>query len=124
MLQLVGKGDSAWSLDRAGAGNGLQFTTWAPGFDELAGQTNVADGLWHHVAIVHDGARKTLYVDGQVDAQKSYSARLSTNDVGVRLGYNAEFPGGEYGGLLDDVRIFKRALTQAEIQQVGAEAAP
>jgi hypothetical protein len=121
---LVGKGDSAWSLERAGNGNTLQFTTWAPGFDELVGQTNVVDNQWHHVAIVYDGARKVLYVDGQIDAQKSYTAQLNTNNVRVHFGYNAEFPSGEYSGLLDDVRIFKRALTQAEIQQIGAEASP
>jgi hypothetical protein len=122
--QLVGKGDSAWSLDRAGNGNALQFTTWAAGFDELVGQTNVADNQWHHVAIVHNGTQKILYVDGQVDAQKSYSAQLNTNNVRVHLGYNAEFPSGEYAGRLDDVRIFKRALTQSEIQEIGAEATP
>ena len=123
--QFVGKGDSAWSLDRSGNGNSLQFTTWAPGgFDELIGVTNVADGQWHHVAIVYNGAQKILYVDGQIDAQKSYSATINTNDVRVHLGYNAEYPSGEYSGRLDDVRIFKRALSQTEIQQIASEATP
>lgn len=122
--QLVGKGDSAWSLDRAGASNALQFTTWAPGFDELVGQRIVNDGQWHHVAIVYDGTQKILYVDGLVDAQKSYSAPIRTNDIRVQLGRNAEYPAGEYNGQLDDVRIFKRALNQSEIQQIAAEATP
>jgi len=122
--QLVGKGDSSWSLDRAGNGDSLQFTTWAPDFDALIGQTNVADGQWHHVAIVYDGSQKTLYVDGQIDAQKSYNAQITTNDVRVHLGYNAEYPSGQYSGLLDDVRIFKRGLSQAEIQRIVGEATP
>jgi len=122
--QLVGKGDSAWSLDRAGTSNSLQFTTWAPGFHELVGQTNVADGQWHHVAIVYNGAQKVLYVDGQIDAQSSYSAQLNTNNIRVHFGYNAEYPSGEYSGRLDDVRIFKRALSQAEVSQILNESAP
>jgi len=122
--QLVGKGDSAWSLDRAGTSNSLQFTTWAPGFHELVGQTNVADGQWHHVAIVYNGAQKVLYVDGQIDAQSSYSAQLNTNNIRVHFGYNAEYPSGEYSGRLDDVRIFKRALSQTEVSQILNESAP
>jgi hypothetical protein len=122
--QLIGKGDSSWSLDRAGSTNQLQFTTWASGPDELIGQTNVADGQWHHVAIVHDGSQKMLYVDGQVDAQRSYSRLLSTNNVAVRMGFNTEFPSGQYSGLLDDIRVFKRALSQGEIQQIINEAIP
>jgi hypothetical protein len=122
--QLVGKGDSAWSLDRAGTTNGLQFTTWASGFHELVGYTNVSDGQWHHVAIVYNGAQKTLYVDGNIDAQSAYSAQLRTNNVSVHLGYNAEYTAGQYDGRLDDVRIFKRALSQSEIRQIRDEALP
>jgi hypothetical protein len=112
------------SVDRVLSSGRLQFTTWAPGFDELIGQTPVDDGQWHHVAVVHDGSSKIMYVDGQLDASKAYSAALQTNNVNVHFGWNAEYPAGEYGGMLDDVRIYKRALTQTEIQQVGAEAAP
>ena len=63
-------------------------------------------------------------MDGQVDAQKAYSAQVTTNNVRVQLGRNAEYPAGEYNGSLDDVRIFSRALTQAEIQTIISEAAP
>lgn len=122
--QLVGKGDSAWSVDRAGNSNTLQFTTWSPGFDELIGQTNVADNSWHHVAVVYDGSSKVLYVDGSVDAQASFSESINNNNVSVRLGFNTEYPSGEYGGMLDDVRIYSRALTIAEIQQILNEASP
>ncbi|MDH3728302.1 MAG: hypothetical protein OER77_12295, partial [Myxococcales bacterium] len=115
--QLIGKGDSAWSLDRMASTNQLSFTTW-PGPQGLVGSTDVEDGQWHHVAIVYDGSQKILYVDGQIDAQVSYSAPVSTNDVKVSLGYNAEYPSGEYGGLLDEVRIYSRALSQADIQDV------
>jgi hypothetical protein len=122
--QLVGKGDSAWSLNGRWDTGVLQFSTWDPKLDYVVGVTDVADGQWHHVAIVYDGAQKLLYVDGQVDGQHAYSGQLSNNDYRVFLGYNAEFTTGEYSGLLDDVRIYKRALTQIDIQQISAEAVP
>ena len=108
--QLVGKGDSAWGIERQQTTNTLSFTTFAPSPDNMPGSTNVFDGQWHHIAAVYDGSQKTLYVDGQVDAQKSYSQSVSTNDVNVRLGFNTEYPVGQYDGLLDDLRIFGRPL--------------
>jgi len=122
--QLVGKGDSAWGIERQQTTNTLSFTTFAPSPDNMPGSTNVFDGQWHHIAAVYDGSQKTLYVDGQVDAQKSYSQSVSTNNVNVRLGFNTEYPVGQYDGLLDDLRIFGRPLSQAEIQQIVAGATP
>jgi len=115
--QLIGKGDSAWALERNNNQNRLAFTTFsASGSDSLVGTTNIANNAWHHVAIVYDGAFKTLYVDGQQNARKAYTATMLTNNLKVRLGFNEEFTTGQYGGFLDDVRIYNRALTLAEVQ--------
>ena len=122
--QLIGKGDSAWGIERQRSSNQVSFTTFAPSPDNMVGSTNVFDGQWHHIAAVYDGTQKILYVDGQVDAQESYTATVSTNNLNVRLGYNSEYTSGQYDGLLDDVRIFSRPLSQAEVQQIGAEATP
>ncbi len=69
--QLIGKGDSAWSIERQAGGNHVSFTTFAPSADNMEGTTNVFDGQWHHIAAVYDGTQKILYVDGQVDAQEA-----------------------------------------------------
>jgi hypothetical protein len=110
------------SAPRQRSTNRLSFTTFAPSANNLVGSTNVFDGQWHHIAAVYDGAKKTLYVDGQVDAQAGYSAAVSKNNVNVRLGFNSEYVTGQYDGLLDDVRVYGRALSQGEVQQVRAEA--
>ena len=61
-------------------------------------------------------ASKKLYVDGQLNAQAAYTATVRTNNFNVRMGYNQKYPTGQYSGFLDDVRIYNRALTLAEIQ--------
>lgn len=122
--QLVGKGDSAWAIERQGSTNNLSFTTFAPFPDNLPGTTNVADGQWHHVAAVYDGQTKRLYIDGQLDAQRTYSQSVSTNNIPVRLGFNTEYPTGEYNGLLDDVRMYNRALSQAEVANLMTPGEP
>jgi hypothetical protein len=117
--QLVGKGNSAWGIERYSSTNTLSFSTRAPSSDHhLVGSTNVFDGQWHHIVAVYDGSQKTLYVDGVVDAQAPSSETISTNDRDVRLGYNSEYTSGQYDGLLDDVRIFSQPLSPTQVTQI------
>ena len=53
--QLVGKGDSAWAIERQDTQNTLSFTTFsaAGASDNLVGTVNVANNAWHHVAVVY-----------------------------------------------------------------------
>ena len=122
--QLIGKGDSAWGIERQMSSNKLSFTTFAPFPDNMVGSTNVFDGQWHHIVAVYDGSQKQLYVDGAVDAQEPYSSTVSTNNLKVRLGFNSEYTVGQYDGLLDDIRVFNRGLSQAEVTQILNEFIP
>ena len=90
----------------------------------MVGSTNVFDGQWHHIVAVYDGSQKQLYVDGAVDAQEPYSSTVSTNNLKVRLGFNSEYTVGQYDGLLDDIRVFNRGLSQAEVTQILNEFIP
>ncbi|QQR77584.1 MAG: fibronectin type III domain-containing protein [Candidatus Moraniibacteriota bacterium] len=113
---LVSKGDSSWSLTRYASTNTLDFNSFSPSANDLQGTANVANDAWHHVAIVYDGTTKKLYVDGNIDAQASFTQTLSTNNFPVRIGGNAEYTSGAFNGSVDDVRIYNKALTQTEIQ--------
>jgi hypothetical protein len=128
---LVTKGDSSWRLYREGDSNNLGFhcdgvrsaqEPWAT----VQGRTVVNDGKWHHVAGVYDGLRMALYVDGQLDASCEASGRIQTNNYPVVIGDNAQTPGRQWSGLIDDVRIYSYALSKAEIKAlyVGEEPSP
>jgi uncharacterized repeat protein (TIGR01451 family) len=85
---------------------------------------NVADGQWHHVAAVVDRADATsgvrLYVDGvQVFAGSPLTGNLD-NLSDLYLGVRTPDMGGTgfFPGDLDEVELFKRALTQQEIQAI------
>ena len=77
--------------------------------ESLAGIKLVADGQWHHVAWALDGANGKLYVDGQFDFQGVVTRGASAN-LAIAWG-NGEF----FNGTLQDVAIYPRALTPAEV---------
>ncbi len=89
--------------------------------DYLTGTSVVADGQWHHIAVVRDGAtgQNRLYVDGELQAAKSvtYTAGFDSPTAAVNIGWLSLGSGYRFGGLLDDVAIYGRALGTAEVQE-------
>jgi len=92
---IVTKGDTAWRLQRDNTTNHLDFaTTSGTTNDNENGSTSVDNNQWHHAAIVYDGARKVLYVDGTQDTIKSYTSQLDQNNESVAIGRNSESTSG------------------------------
>jgi hypothetical protein len=89
------------------------------------GVTNIADGRWHHVAVMFeddgtpDALDTLLYVDGQPDATAdSLDEPIDTSTTGaVRIGRSAYHNSG-FIGVIDDARIYDKVLTAEEIQQL------
>jgi hydrogenase maturation factor HypE len=71
---------------------------------------------WTHVAAVSDGTTMRLLVNGQQAATVSVLAAVQSSTSPLRLGGNLVW--GEYfAGTIDEVRIYKGALTNAQVQQ-------
>jgi len=90
-------------------------------------QKTVADGRWHHVAVVSDHAtgRKRLFIDGEAAGQKKLASEDDPDHV-VRIGYTATNFVPPFRGQIDDARVYSRALGAEEIRKLagGAAAAP
>ena len=70
---------------------------------------------WAHVAATYDGATLRLYVDGSLVASVAATGAISTSTGALRIGGNVLW--GEYfQGLIDEVRVYNRALTLSQIQ--------
>lgn len=74
-------------------------------------------GAWTHVACTYDGARVQLYQDGVAGAFVAASGAVPTAGVdGLALGQNLPDPPADHlAGALDDVRIWRIALSAAEV---------
>ncbi len=80
---------------------------------------------WHHLICTADGINMRMYVNGE---QKGSPASVSSitvervdNEADLILGKRTAASGGAISGLLDDVRIYSRALTAQEIQTLYAQ---
>jgi hypothetical protein len=80
----------------------------------LYGGTRLAANAWVHLAATYDGANQRLYVNGTQVASRAQTGPILTSTGALRIGGNNVF--GEYfNGRVDEVRVYNRALTQAEI---------
>jgi pimeloyl-ACP methyl ester carboxylesterase len=73
-------------------------------------------GRWFFVAATYDGSVMRLYVDGTLAADTRAAAAILSSSTEVNLGRNAENMTDNYRGTIDDVRIYNRALSEAEIR--------
>ncbi|CAN5498558.1 hypothetical protein BH10PLA1_BH10PLA1_01850 [soil metagenome] len=75
-------------------------------------------GAWHLVTGTYDGAAMVLYVDGVAVASAAKSGVIATTADPLAIGMKAgsTVAGNFFKGLLDDTRIYSRALSAAEVQ--------
>jgi hypothetical protein len=71
--------------------------------------------VWTHVAATYNGAELRLYVNGALAATRVTSGGVLISAEPLRIGGNSVW-GEFFAGAIDEVRVYKRALTQAEIQ--------
>jgi hypothetical protein len=69
---------------------------------------------WHHVAVTFDEGDVKLYIDGSIEGEGSAPSPLAGNSLSLRIGADSN---GQslFIGLIDDARVYNRALTEAEI---------
>ena len=93
------------------------------------------DGLWHHVVITvadtlrvpeANSSRSTqLFIDGQRVVNRSdpgvINGRNNDKVVNDPLRFGSSFGYDSYEGVIDDTRIYNRALTQAEVTRLYTE---
>jgi CubicO group peptidase (beta-lactamase class C family) len=103
----------------AGTRGHVQWRATIGGVDAriCGGQLN--PGTWHHIAGTYNGATFALYVDGARVASTIRSGGMSVNSIAMTLG-NKSTLDRPLDGDLDEVRIWRRALSQSELQ-MGSE---
>ena len=85
------------------------------GADVLAGAgPALTAGTWTHLALTYDGSQLRLFKNGVQVAQAASTGTIQASALPLRIGGNAIW--GEYtDGRIDEVRVYNRVLSAAEI---------
>jgi hypothetical protein len=75
----------------------------------------IEEGTWTHVAYTYDGDHARLYLNGELVSEKAVGPRDLASTGVLRIGCDAEDLGAQFFGRIDEVRIYDRSLSQAEV---------
>ena len=123
---LIAKGEQdGWRIHRRGGESGMAYTAGEP--DTPSSDADVDDGEIHHLVAVSaedsdagtPNGLKSLYIDGELVAEgvRDPIGIPNTNNR-VRIGDNPSTSNREWEGMIDDVAIWNRALTESEIAEI------
>ena len=124
------QGDGTWNSDATtfylnsnGTSSGTKAggVRWGDGW--LTGTATLNNNAWHFVAITVNAGVKTIYVDGNVDAQTgstgwTQAAMTTANQFWIGQSPDDGDGGVGFNGLIDEVYLFNRALTQSEVTNI------
>ena len=76
----------------------------------LSSETIITDGNWHRVGFTWDGTNRILYVD-DIEVARDTLTGLDSADGGLYIGAGKDQAVGSFwSGMIDDVRIYDRAV--------------
>jgi hypothetical protein len=77
----------------------------------------IAADAWNYVVATYDGAYMKCYVDGVMLASLAHEGTIIPTEDPLEIGARSDHSGYYYPGQMNQVRIWKRALTEDEIAQ-------
>jgi hypothetical protein len=90
---------------------GGSWVTWT--------NATVNDGSWHHIALVFSSSTSaTMYFDGVSKGGKTLSPAISSQSVTAVIGANTGGSANHFNGQMDDIRLYNRTLSAAEITEL------
>jgi glucose/arabinose dehydrogenase/PKD repeat protein len=107
-------GGHAWTLYSTYAAP--RAAVYVAGYRGASGTTPLTAGTWTHLAATVSGGSLRLYVDGTLVNTTALPGPLTVTDSPLRIGGNSFWSKEFFAGLIDEVRVYNRALSVSEIQ--------
>ena len=83
--------------------------------------TSLSLGVWYHVAATVQGATVKLYINGVLDSSGTTPVAATTTTDPLTFGHTGNWGYTPYPGALDDIRIYSRALSAAEVASLASK---
>lgn len=98
----------------------------APSDNRLTHAKQLADDQWHHMVMTFAGGSDDtlrLFVDGKLSGVRTQSAgAMNIDDWSVGCEYDGAYYLNYFDGLMDDVRMYDRALSDGGVSTIGQTA--
>ena len=116
--RMMSKNNSIFVIFDFGDPNTLELLV-KPNNDFVESQTkDWKIGEWYHFAGTFDGKTLRIYINGQLEGEQDIGQQIATSDLELWIGAddlgdpNAYFP-----GIIDEVRIYNKTLTETQIKE-------
>jgi len=114
---------SQYILGVDGDGNQTVDTVIVPRTVQISSDLDLRDGQWHHIAIVGDGQRVELFVDGILERSSSYYTRIIIENgfeslfrTYAPVSSDVEVARGGFDGLIDEVIIMNTPVGEETLE--------
>jgi hypothetical protein len=96
---------------------------------QMNGNTLLVTNQWYQATATYDGFAFKVFLNGVLDGNYPYPLGIGTNGNPWMIGAHATgtggfYPGFSFNGIIDDVRIYNRALSDSDIMELHNEMAP
>ena len=112
------------SRDGQGGGYGINVDTntmqfWVGG-NYPTFPVNIQAGKWHHIAGTYDGDFMNLYIEGVLTDSILFATDFTPSTYSLYIGQRFNYI-ERFHGIIDDLRIYDRVLSESEIYQLYDE---
>jgi outer membrane protein assembly factor BamB len=84
-------------------------------YADAVGTAKLAANSWSYLTETYDGSTLRLYVNGTLVTSTAHTGAIATSTNPLQIGGDSIY-GQNFGGLIDEVRVYNVALTAAQIQ--------
>jgi len=115
-----GEGNQGWQLRRRGSNNRATFTLRGTSAgDDPTGTTAIID-QWRVFIGTYDGARRKLWVNGNLDIDLADTGNIADTSASVAIGAKYNMSPASFAKVdIAEVAIYSRALSEVEVNRLG-----
>jgi|GEM_PF-1167177 len=78
----------------------------------------IPNNVWSHIAVAYDGNTARFYCNGSLVATRSFPRGLAMDNGDLYIGASPSGAPEDFSGIMDDVRIYNKALSDGEVYNV------
>jgi hypothetical protein len=118
-----GSWQNRWKLSLTPGGVPRWTVKTAAGVEDLDADSALAVGTFTHLAATFDGVALRLYVDGELEGERSHTGSMPATQLPLLIGQM--LPGQtdyNFHGIIDDIRVYNDALSAPEVMALFTDA--